>query len=54
MDRSEPVLRTNRVDALDEMQRDPGMVLGTLGGRSCACGTEGRGDGEKDDNASSH
>ena len=39
-DRGETVLRANRIDAFDEVERDPGVVLGSLrrGGR--ACGTE--------------
>ena len=52
--RRKAVLRAYRVDALDEVERDPGVVLGALGRRGRACGADRRGDGEKDGDASLH
>ena len=52
--RCEAVLRANGVDALHEVERDPRMVLGALGRGCGACGANGCGYREKDDDASLH
>ena len=52
--RREAVLRAYRVDALDEVERDPGVVLGALRRRGGTCRADGRDDGEKYGGASLH